>query len=223
MPHRGMLARGSSPARLNPYKPPAGIAGSRRQESAASGASLAAGAASRPRPGAKESAMKSRPSALIYANPFLLWSSLGVKALQMSTAAAQVIAIRTTRMAAHGLNPNAADRREMTRMGAEKVDAFSRAGQALATGALPLAAGMAQQAWRTGFDLLAASTQLAASRTIPQTMARQRQLADTLMRSASAAQPGVASKAAARLAHRALAPVHGKATANARRLTKKAR
>ena len=161
--------------------------------------------------------MKSRPSALLYANPFLLWNSLGVKTLQMSTAAAQVIAIRTTRMATHGLNPNPADRREMTLMGAEKVDAFSRAGQALATGAIPLVAGMAGQAFRTGLDLMNASAHLAASRTIPQTMARQRKLADTLMRGAPA------SKATAQLAHRALAPVHQKATANARRLTKKAR
>ena len=167
--------------------------------------------------------MKSRQSALLYANPFLLWSTLGVKAMQMSTAAAQVIAIRTTRMAAHGLNPNAAERREMRLMGSEKVDAFSRAGQALATGAMPLVAGMAGQAWRTGLDLLTASTQLAASRTLPQTLARQRKLADTLMRSAPALHHGAASKATAQLAHRALAPVHRKATANARRLTKKAR
>jgi hypothetical protein len=167
--------------------------------------------------------MKSRSSALLYANPFLLWNSLGVKALQMSNAAAQVIAIRTTRMAVHGLNPNAADRREMTLMGAEKVDAFSRAGQALATGTLPLVAGMAGQAMRTGMELFNASTQLAASRTIPQTMARQRKLAHTLMRSAPAAQHGAASNATARLAHRALAPVHQKATANAKRLTKKGR
>ena len=167
--------------------------------------------------------MKSRHNAALYANPFLLWSTLGLKAMQMSTAAAQVIAIRTTRMAAHGANPNAVDKREMHRMGAEKVDAFSRAGTALATGALPLVAGMAMQSWRTGFDLLNGMTHLAASRTIPQTMARQRQLADTLMRGAAAAGQGATSAASARLAHRALAPVHRKATANAKRLTKKAR
>ena len=46
-----------------------------------------------------------------------------------------------------------------------------------------------------------------------------RKLADTLMRHA----PAAASKATAQLAHRALAPVHRKATANAKRLTKKAR
>ena len=167
--------------------------------------------------------MKPRRNAALYANPFLLWSTLGVKAVQMSTAAAQVIAIRTTRMASHGLNPNAADRREMTLMDAEKVDAFSRAGQALASGALPLVAGMAGQALRTSLDVFNAGARLAASRTLPQTMARQRKLADTLMRGAPGAHHGAASNATARLAHRALAPVHQKATANARRLTKKAR
>jgi hypothetical protein len=167
--------------------------------------------------------MPARSSVALLANPLLLWGTLGVKAMQMSTAAAQVIAIRTTRMATHGLHPDAADRREMERMGAEKVDAFSRAGRALATGALPLVAGMAGQAVRSGFDLFNASAHLAASRTLPQTMARQRQLADTLMRGVSAVHHGAASTATARLAHRALAPVHQKATANARRLAKKVR
>jgi hypothetical protein len=163
--------------------------------------------------------MKSRQPAAVTANPLLLWGTLGLKAVQMSTAAAQVIAIRTTRMAVAGLNPTAADKREMTLMGAEKVDAFSRAGQALAMGALPLVAGMAGQAFKTGLDLFTATSRLAASRTIPQTMARQRQLADTLMRGSPGAQHGAASTATARLAHRTLAPVHRKATANAKRLT----
>jgi hypothetical protein len=167
--------------------------------------------------------MKSRPSSDLYANPFVLWGTLGVKAMQMSTAAAQVIAIRTARMAAAGLHPSAADRREMTRMGAEKVDAFSRAGQALAIGAVPLVAGMAAQAVRSGFDLFHATAQLAASRTTAQTLERQRRLAHTLIRSTPGAQQGAAATATARLAPRALAPVHAKATANARRLTKKAR
>ena len=168
--------------------------------------------------------MKSRHATALLANPFLLWGSLGVKAVQMSTAAAQVIAIRTTRMAAAGLNPTADDKREMTLMGAEKVDAFSRAGQALANGALPLVAGMAGHAFRTSLAVFNATSQLAASRTIAQTLARQRKLADTLMRNAPSAQQGAASNATARLAHRALAPVHQKATANAKRLsTKKGR
>lgn len=157
--------------------------------------------------------MKSRPTAALSANPFLLWGTLGMKAVQMSTAAAQVIAIRTTRMAAAGMNPTPADKREMTLMGVEKVDAFSRAGDVLATGALPLVAGMAGGAIRTSLDLVSATLNLAASRSIPQTMERQRKLADTLMRNSSSAQQGAASNATARLA-----PVHRTATANAKRL-----
>ena len=166
--------------------------------------------------------MKSRSPAP-FANPFLLWGTLGLKAMQMSASAAQVIAIRTTRMALAGANPSAADRRENSRMVTEKVDAFSRAGQTLATGAAPLLAGMAGQAFRTSLDLLNAATQLASSRTIPETMARQRRLAHTLMRNTPSGQHGTLSNDTARLAHRALAPVHRKATANAKRLTKKAR
>ncbi len=164
--------------------------------------------------------MKSRqPPAFTLANPFLLWSTLALKTMQMQAAAAQVIAIRTTRMAVAGANPDARDRREMHKMGAEKVDAFSRAGAALATGAMPLVAGMAGQAFRSGMDVFTAATRLAASRSLPQTMQRQRLLTDTLMRHAPSAQQQGAT-AAARLAHRALAPVHSTATANARRLKK---
>jgi len=164
--------------------------------------------------------MTTRSPAALLANPFLLWGTLGMKTMQMSAAAAQVIAIRTTRMAVAGLNPTASDQRENSRMVSEKVDAFSRAGQALASGAVPLVAGMAGQAWRASWDLLNASAQLAASRSLPQTMQRQRRLADTLMRSLPSVHHGAASTAAARLAHKALAPVHRKATANQKRLTK---
>jgi hypothetical protein len=167
--------------------------------------------------------MKSRQPAALPANPFLLWGTLGMKALEMSASAAQVIAIRTTRMATAGPNPSAADLRDNSRMVTEKLDAFSRAGQALASGAVPLLAGMAGRALRTGVDLFDAATHLAASRTIPETLARQHRLADTLMRNSAPAHQGAASDATARLAHRALAPVHRKATANAKRLTKKAR
>jgi hypothetical protein len=163
--------------------------------------------------------MKPRSSAALLANPFVLWSTLGMKTMQMSAAAAQVIAIRTTRMAIAGMNPTATDRRENSRMVTEKVDAFSRAGHALATGAAPLVAGMAGQAMRTGWDLFNAATGLAASRSLPQTMLQQRKLADTLMRYAPVLHHHAASAATARLAHKALAPVHRKATANHKRLT----
>jgi hypothetical protein len=158
-------------------------------------------------------------TAATLANPFVLWGTLAMKTMQMSSAAAQVIAIRTSRMAAAGIHPSEADRLEMTLMGAEKVDAFGRAGHALAIGVAPVVAGMAGQAYRTSMDVFHAATHLAASRSLPQTLARQQLLAQTLIRHAPVAHHG--ATAAARLAHRALEPVHAKATANAKRLTKK--
>ena len=47
-----------------------------------------------------------------------------MKAAELSIAAPQVVAIRTARMLAAGVNPNARDRREFERMGTEKVLAF---------------------------------------------------------------------------------------------------
>ena len=159
--------------------------------------------------------MKPSPSAALAA-PMLLWSSLAMKAMQTSTAAVEVIALRTRRLAAAGALPGADDQRELALMGAEKVDAFSRAAQSLAHGAIPLVAGMAGQTVRSSLELATAATRLAASRTLPQTLERQRAFARVLMRHAPPADGG--ASAAARLAHRALAPVHATATANARRL-----
>ncbi len=159
--------------------------------------------------------MKPTPTAA-FAQPLMLWSTLAMKTVQLATAATQVVAIRGSRLAAAGVAPHEDDQREFSRMGAEKVDAFSRAGHALATGAIPLVAGMAGQSWRLALQLAVAATRLAASRDAEQGFTRQRELADVLMRHS----PAAPATAAARLAHRALAPVHATATANARRLAK---
>jgi hypothetical protein len=165
--------------------------------------------------------MKLRPSpATLTSRPFLLWSTFAMKTVQISAAATQVVAIRSARLAAAAIAPQAADHGEFALMGTEKLDAFARAGHAIASGALPLAAGMAGQALRGSLDLAVAATQLAASRTLPQTMQRQRALAHVLMRHAPVAQHGALATATARFAHRALEPVHAVATANARRLAK---
>jgi len=47
-----------------------------------------------------------------------------VKAAELSIAAPQVVALRAARMLAAGVNPSARDRRELERMGTEKVFAF---------------------------------------------------------------------------------------------------
>lgn len=168
------------------------------------------------------SALQAVPQTLPHGDPMFLWGSLAMKTMQMSTAALQVIALRGARMAAAGLHPSADDRREMELMGEEKVDAFARAGTALVAGVTPVIADLTGSAFRTGMELFAATARLATSRSLPQTLRRHRRLADALMQQAPAAQ-GDASAAAARLAHSALDPVYATTTANARRLSHRAR
>jgi len=157
----------------------------------------------------------SNPAALL-SNPVVLWGSFAMKSCEMWMAAAQVIPIRLARMAAAGANPSARDRREMTLMGAEKVEAFSQAGIALAMGMTPAAMNLGSQVLRGWMSLLAAGTRLATSRTLPQTLRRHRALTTALARHTPVSQRG--AHAAAKLAHAALAPVHATATANAKRL-----
>ena len=49
---------------------------------------------------------------------------LAAQAVELSLAAPQVVAQRVARISRAGATPSAADRREFTRMGAEKVAAF---------------------------------------------------------------------------------------------------
>jgi hypothetical protein len=164
--------------------------------------------------------MKRRPPAVPpLANPFLAWTTFALKSAEMSTAAAQVIAMRVGRMMAAGANPTAADRREMVRMGAEKVDAFSRAGAALAAGMTPNAMAVGVRAVEAWAAMLGAGASLATAGTLPQAARRQRALVNAVARHAPAARQG--SKAAATIAHAVLAPVHAKATANAKRLSRR--
>lgn len=134
----------------------------------------------------------------------------------MTTAAAQVIARRTQRMALAGSNPSARDRREFALMGQEKADAAAQSSFAVGSALLRMNQRTAMQAW---LAMLAASTDamsLAGSRTASQVAARQAKLARTLRR----AVPSVSamSTAAASLTSAALKPVHARATRNATRL-----
>ena len=163
--------------------------------------------------------MTLRPSApVLAANPFLIWGTLAVKSFEMSTAAAQVISIRVSRMVAAGANPTAADQREMAQMGTEKVEAFSRAGIALASGMTPAVVNVGAQTLGAWLAIFGAGTRWATSRTVPQSLRHHRALTQTLLRHAPAVHHG--SHAAAKLAHLVLAPVHLTATANARRLAR---
>lgn len=135
------------------------------------------------------------------------------KVVELATAAPQVVAMRTARMAAAGANPGAADRAELSQMSTEKVQAFWESmfamGAQIARTHQEYVRTAALQWWR-----VCTSSSLAAYRPFTQAIA-------TLPRAAVLI-PGPngsqRQRAASRLVEAALTPVHKRATANARRL-----
>jgi len=152
-------------------------------------------------------------------NAFSAWTELAWKIGELSVASTQVIAQRTARIAAAGVARSERDRREFSRMGQEKLDAAFESAQAM--GAQLAAVNM-----RNGADayaqMMRSTSDFAAlllSRNTGQFIARHAKLVRTLNRSAKAVadlpELGIG------LAARGLKPVHGRATANARRLRKR--
>jgi hypothetical protein len=66
-----------------------------------------------------------------YFVPFMLWSDLAMKSLEMMLASAQVIGHRTGRMALAAHAPTARDQREIVLMGQEKIEAGAQSAQAM--------------------------------------------------------------------------------------------
>jgi hypothetical protein len=106
-----------------------------------------------------------------------------------------VMAHRTSRMAAHGANPSARDQVEMMRMGSEKVQAFHESWFGMWG-----AAARAQWAWGSAMAQTAAAA--LQGKPPPPTALR------------------AAQSATQRVLAAGLAPVHRKAVANARRLSR---
>jgi len=126
---------------------------------------------------------------------------IGTQASELMLAAPQVVAHRLGRMALAGHRPSARDQREFHRMGAEKLAAFGEAWQAMT------------------LQMLKSNQQLAAS------MMRS-WWPSSALRSGSGSAP--LSQAAAQWQHAALdvlgqgiRPVHRRAVANAKRLSRK--
>ncbi|NIJ34051.1 hypothetical protein [Sphingomonas oligoaromativorans] len=150
-------------------------------------------------------------------DPFSTWNRLlvagasvtrtNMRAVETLTAANAVVAARGKIIEAAVRSPLTGDHAELGRMVPEKVDAFSRAGSATVT-----AWWEAQSAWARHMQHLGGM----AMRGRPPTPA---ELADLGSRAATLTLESI--EAAARLGSTALAPVHRKATANARRLKRK--
>ena len=160
--------------------------------------------------------MPRKPRHPIAAMPFMLWNDLALRTSEMLVASAQVIGHRTSRMATAGHSPSVRDRREFTRMGMEKVEAASESAWAMGRHLTVVNAELASRAWKDLMEAGNAWMSLAASRSVPQAIERQTQLMRTV--SESAASASTLSDAAARMTKHGLAPIHSRATANAKRL-----
>ena len=146
------------------------------------------------------------------------WTDLALQTGEMLAASAQVIGLRTGRMAVAGPLPSARDQREFALMAQEKFDAASASAAAMAGQWLSIGGGFGIQVWHDLLQAGIAMLSLASSRTVQQSIDRQAELTRTLKRSAaSASRLGTAG---ARVAHQGLQPIHAAATANARRLTR---
>jgi hypothetical protein len=121
-------------------------------------------------------------------------ATLGWKSAELGLAVPLVVAHRVARMARAGSSPNARDRREFTRMGTEKVMAFNESWMAMWAQAMRIQQEIGVAVWRSWWSTW------------------------TSPRSARAL-PGVdAPWAALRMMSEGMAPIHRRATANARRL-----
>ncbi|MEO6566023.1 MAG: polyhydroxyalkanoate granule-associated phasin [Casimicrobiaceae bacterium] len=152
-------------------------------------------------------------------NPFLAWTDLAWKVGEMSLASAQVIAHRTTRMAAAGPKPNARDQREFALMGQEKFDAATESAHAIGVQLMNMNLRFGAQVVRQMMTGSAAMVSLASSRDVGQLVRRQAKLVQAASRSAATA--AEISRSTVRLAANGLKPIHTRATANARRLGKR--
>lgn len=151
-----------------------------------------------------------------FANPFVAWTDLAWKLGEMSLASAQVVAHRTSRMAACGPLPSARDRNEFTRMGQEKLEAATESTQAIAAHLFGMNLDFGAGLFRSMVTGGAAMASLAASQNVGQFVTRHASLAETVLRSSRLMSDF--SNSAASLAGRSLKPIHARATANARRL-----
>ncbi len=144
-----------------------------------------------------------------------VWWQNALHAWQIALAAPEVIAHRTARMALAGSVPSARDRREFSRMGREKLEAFGESLSAMAMQTYMLHQELTvltvEQWWSAWMPL----AQLTASSSPAQVAKSQSALMWGL---AAAMGDQRLADSLSRVVQKGLAPVHKSATANARRL-----
>ncbi|MEO8628078.1 MAG: polyhydroxyalkanoate granule-associated phasin [Betaproteobacteria bacterium] len=155
-----------------------------------------------------------------FGNPFFIWTELAMRSTEMMLASAQVIGHRVQLMAAAGHNPSVSDQREMSLMVNEKTAAVAESAMAVASGMARMNFQFAVQAFTQMTRVWTGMFAMGMSRGPTQSLQTQtRLLTNHLARSVAASSR--LSESTAELAHKALKPIHRRATANAKRLGKK--
>jgi hypothetical protein len=151
-----------------------------------------------------------------------MWSRRAWKSGEMAIAAAQVIGLRTKRIALAGSLPGPRDQREFALMGQEKGAAAMESAHAVGARILMQNQQFAALAFKQILSASASLMSIAASRSAAESVERQSKLArDTMAGSIIAASK--LSGSTAQLARRALKPVHARVSGNVRRLGKKSK
>jgi hypothetical protein len=149
-------------------------------------------------------------------NPLMLWTDVALKTGEMLVSSGSVIHLRTSRMVEHGMQPSPADLREIQLMSEEKLAAVTESGAAIANQLHTTSYALVNRAVQQWFQSQQALWSLATSLTPVHVLTRSQALLDASTRLAHTLSQF--SSAGARVAQRALKPIHAKATSNARRL-----
>jgi hypothetical protein len=144
------------------------------------------------------------------------WLRLFTETCEMLNATTQVVKVRTARMAMAGPLPNERDRVEFSLMSREKSEAVSESLQAMGSGFVNLGMALAMDTSKHIWATSAAASALASSQSATQWIECQAALVK--IAAASPANPLQLANSTARVVQQSLAPIHNRATANAKRL-----
>ncbi|MDR5799345.1 polyhydroxyalkanoate granule-associated phasin [Caballeronia sp. LZ001] len=144
------------------------------------------------------------------------WFETLSDASEMFRATSQVVGHRTVRMAMAGPLPSERDQTEFSLMSTEKKEAATEALQALGSGCLSLAITLAADTTRLIWEASSATIALASSQTASQWLERQAVLLGVVNN--APINPLRLANSATHVIQETLAPIHDRATANAKRL-----
>ena len=144
------------------------------------------------------------------------WLRLFTDTCEMLNATTQVVKVRTTRMAMAGPLPTERDRVEFSLMSREKSEAASESIQAMSSGFVSLGMALAMDTSKHIWATSDAASALASSQSATQWIECQAALLK--IATASPADPLQLASSTARVVRESLAPIHERATANAKRL-----